>query len=79
MNKHNVKKLPGAALLLAMLLLSACAASSTPSTSVICPPPVEIPDLPPSLQKPPPQESFLEAAQKDIEGWLQQLTASGTR
>lgn len=79
MNKPDLKRLGCGALLLATLLLTACAAPLQPSTGVTCPPPPAIPQLPPSLKVPPPQESFLEAALKDIEDWQKKLTASETR
>lgn len=79
MNKQNAKRLFSSASLLAMLLLTACAAPLTASIGVICPKPAAIPDLSPSLKVPPQRESYLEAAQSDIAGWEQKLTASETR
>lgn len=79
MNKPDLKRLGCGALLLATLLLSACAAPLSASTGVTCPPPPEIPDLPPSLKVPPQRESYLEAVLKNIEAWELRLTGSETR
>lgn len=79
MNKQNATRLGSAALLVAMLLLTACAAPLTPSTGVTCPRQEAIPDLSPSLKKPPPRESFLEAATARSLTWLQKLTGSATK
>lgn len=78
MNKPAVSALRSAVFWLLTLLLSACAAPLTPSTAVICPK-VEMPALSPDLSKPPQPESYLEAAQSDIEAWQQQLMDSETR
>lgn len=79
MNKNALSKAGMTAWLLLALSLTGCAA---PSPNVMppleCPKP-EIPELPPSLAKPPPQESFLDAARRDISEWLQQLKNSATR
>lgn len=79
MNKPNVKHFGSGALLLVTLLLAGCAAPLTASTGVTCPRPAAIPELSPSLKKPPPPESFLEAATKRSSEWLQKLTASETK
>ncbi len=79
MNKPAASKTVRAMTLLLPLWCAACAATLQPSTGVICPPPPEIPALPPSLSKPPPPASYLEAAQKRIESWQQELTGSATR
>lgn len=79
MNKTAWSVAAMTAWLLLALSLSGCA---TPSPTVTLPPECpkpEIPALPPSLAKPPPQESFLEAARRDISQWLQQLKSSATR
>jgi len=79
MNRTVGKATALAAWLLLVLSLSGCAASSPIVTPPLpCPKP-EIPALPPSLAKPPPQESFLDAARRDISTWLQQLKDSATR
>lgn len=79
MNKTRRTAAARTAWLLLVLSLSGCA---TPSPSVLppleCPKP-EIPELPPTLAKPPPQESFLDAARRDISEWLLQLKSSATR
>lgn len=79
MNKNAWSKAAVTASLLLALSLTGCAA---PSPNAMpppeCPKP-EIPALPPSLAKPPPQESFLDAAKSDISQWLQQLKNSATR
>lgn len=79
MNKPDLKRLGCGALLLATLWLTACAAPLSASTGVTCPPPPAIPQLSPSLKVPPQQESYLEAALKDIEDWQAKLTGSGTK
>lgn len=79
MNKPFARSLALAVLLPLALLLTACSAPLKPSTGVVCPPPPAMPQLPDSLKKPPPQESFLEAAQQRIESWRNRLTDSATR
>jgi hypothetical protein len=64
------------ALLLLSLSLASCATKSSDSMPVQ---PPQIPSLPPSLAKPPPQESYLERAQSNIEAWLKELTSSETK
>lgn len=79
MNRTAASWIAMLALLLLAPSLSGCAA---PSPIVMppapCPKP-EIPALPPSLAKPPPQESFLDAARRDISEWLSELKNSATR
>lgn len=67
------------ALLLLGLLLQACATRSPSSTPTICPPPKQIPALPPSLGAPLPQEDFLRDAETDIRSWESELRNSETR
>lgn len=71
------------ALLTLLLLVPSLNGCASPSPSVtlppvLCPKP-EIPAVPPSLAKPPPPESFLDAARRDISQWLQALKSSATR
>ena len=79
MESTTKKKLNMQALLAPLalsLLLTACATTSHVSTPVK---PPQTPQLPPSLAKPAPQESYLERAQTNIEGWRKTLTGAETR
>lgn len=80
MNRTAVSLIALLTLLLLVPSLNGCAAPSpiAPLPPLLCPRP-EIPALPPSLAKPPPQESYLEAARRDISQWLQQLKSTATR
>lgn len=71
--KHNSWLL---ASLLPTLLLAACATTSKDSMPVQ---PPRIPSLPPTLEKPVPQESYLERAQRNIEQWQKALINSATK
>lgn len=79
MNKPALR--PSAWLAMTALLLScsACSPPLQPSTGVSCPAPQTMPALQPSLAKPPPAESYSDAAQRDIDQWQQELTNSATK
>lgn len=67
------KRLCLTVLFLASGLLLGCATKSTDSMPVQ---PPKIPSLPPALQKPVSQESYLDRAQRNIEAWRKKLTDS---
>ncbi len=79
MNKPAWRRFAMLAMLLPLLSVVACSPPLQPSIGVSCPRPVTLPALPPSLAKPPPAESFSEAAQRDISQWQQQLISSATK
>lgn len=79
MKTTAVSRLACCALLLLSALLQACATPSPSSTPTICPPPRQIPALPPSLAAPLPQENFLDDAMRDAQSWQDELNESATK